>query len=309
MSNGISFAERLNAAIESADAPCVVGLDPRLDYIPESIRKFLGVQDKGDRESVAKVLEMYCLYVLDQIKGIIPVIKPQMAYFERYGAPGIAALESCIKAANELGFMVILDGKRGDIGSTSEAYAQAYLGKDEYRGYEVDALTVNPYMGKDSLKPFVDTAAANGKGLFVLVRTSNPGSKDIQGQLLHHHSTVFEEVADKLVSDYVYPDGHYDCVGAVVGATDRDDAQNLRKRMPNTIFLVPGYGAQGGGPDTVRACFNKDGTGAIVNSSRAIMYPHIYSHTEDIRKAAQLFASDIREARVDAMKNAALASK
>lgn len=269
------FADRLNAAIARHRAPCVVGLDPVLEYIPDDFLRECGLSRAGDLEEQARAIEAYCLLTLEAVHGLVPAVKPQMAYFEPYGSYGMRALERCIETARALDMIVLLDGKRGDIGSTSKAYADAYLAKTPARPFEVDCMTLNPYLGRDSLEPFVDVALANGKGLFVCVRTSNPGADVVQTQRAEDGRYVYEVVADlvnELNARKIGASG-FGSVGAVVGATQAEAAAKLRARMPQTLFLVPGFGAQGGSLDTVRACFNADGRGAIVNSSRAVMYP------------------------------------
>lgn len=269
------FADRLNAAIARHRAPCVVGLDPVLEYIPDEFLRECGLSRSGDLEEQARAIEAYCLLTLEAVHGIVPAIKPQMAYFEIYGSFGMRALERCIETARALDMLVLLDGKRGDIGSTSTAYAKAYLSRTPARPFEVDCMTLNPYLGRDSLEPFVDVALENGKGLFVCVRTSNPGADVVQNQRTEDGRYVYEVVAD-LVSECnarKLGESGFGSIGAVVGATQAEAAANLRARMPNTLFLVPGFGAQGGSLDTVSACFDGKGQGAIVNSSRAIMYP------------------------------------
>jgi orotidine-5'-phosphate decarboxylase len=219
------------------------------------------------------------------------------------------ALERCIETAREMGLLVLLDGKRGDIGSTSRAYAEAYLARTPKRAFEVDCLTLNPYLGADSLAPFVDVALANDKGLFVCVRTSNPGADATQLVEARDGRFVYEVVAD-LVRDFDAPsigERGFGSIGAVVGATQPEAAARLRARLPHTLFLVPGYGAQGGSLDAVRACFDADGQGALVNSSRAVMFPARFggsrassdasSDKDAIRAAARDFVGAIRSAR------------
>jgi orotidine-5'-phosphate decarboxylase len=296
------FGDRLCEAILERDAPCVVGLDPLLEYIPDAFLRECDLSREGELEERARIIEAYCLMTLEAVHDLVPAVKPQMAYFELYGSYGMRALERCIELARELGLLVLLDGKRGDIGSTSRAYADAYLAKSPARPWEVDCMTLNPYLGEDSLAPFVEVAHANDKGLFVCVRTSNPGADVTQLQQTSDGRALYEVVAD-LVSDFnaraVGVHG-YGSVGAVVGATQAEAAHALRKRMPNCLFLVPGYGAQGGSLDTVRACFSADGRGALVNSARAIMYPSRFGAVREVaakdavRAAARDFVGSIR---------------
>ena len=296
------FADRLCDAVAEKDAPCVVGLDPVLEYIPDDFVRACDLSREGDVEERARLIEAYCAMTLEAVHDLVPVIKPQIAYFELYGSAGMRALESCIEMARSLGLLVLLDAKRGDIGSTSEAYAQAYLAKKPPRPYEVDALTVSPYLGSDSLAPFVDVALANEKGLFVLVRTSNPGADYVQAPATDSGRALFEVVADMVSAENERAIGAsgFGSVGAVVGATQPAAALKLRARLPRSLFLVPGFGAQGGSLDTVRACFTEGGRGAIVNSARAIMYPDRFgavkhpSTKDGIRAAARDFVGAIR---------------
>jgi len=303
-----AFADRLNEAIAKTRAPCVVGLDPVLEYIPDAFLRECDLSRDGDLEEQARIIEAYCLLTLEAVHDLVPAIKPQMAYFELFGVAGMRALERCIETAREMGLMVLLDGKRGDIGSTSKAYADAYLARAPRRPFEVDCLTLNPYLGEDSLAPFVDVALEHDKGLFVCVRTSNPGADIIQNQWAADGRRLYEVVAD-LVSSFnersIGASG-FGSIGAVVGATQADAAHKLRARLPRTLFLVPGFGAQGGALETVRACFDARGRGAIVNSSRAVMYPDRFgqrpapapgeSSRDRIRQAAEDFVTQVRSA-------------
>lgn len=297
------FADRLCAAIAERDAPCVVGIDPVLEYIPDEFVRACDLARDGDVEERARLIEAYCSMTLEAVHDLVPAIKPQIAYFELFGSYGMRALESCIETARALGLIVLLDGKRGDIGSTSRAYAEAYLAKRPARPFEVDALTLSPYLGSDSLEPFVDVALENDKGLFVCVRTSNPGADVVQQVATQAGPALFELVAD-LVSgfnDRAIGASGFGSVGAVVGATQPAAAHKLRAQLPRTLFLVPGFGAQGGSLETVRACFDARGRGALVNSARAVMYPERFgsgtkhpSSKDGIRAAARDFVGAIR---------------
>ena len=300
-----SFADRMIAAIEERDAPCVVGLDPVLEYIPEGFLRACDLNRDGDLEERARILEAYCLLTLEAIADLVPAVKPQSAYFELYGSYGMRALERCIETAREMGLLVLLDGKRGDIGPTSRAYAEAYLARAPRRPWEVDCMTLSPYLGEDSLAPFVEVALANDKGLFVCVRTSNPGADATQLLEMRDGRLLYEVVAD-LVRAFDAPSvgtRGFGSIGAVVGATQPEAAAKLRTRLPQTLFLVPGYGAQGGSLDTVRACFTSKGRGALVNSARAVMFPERFggqrapSEKDAIRAAARDFVGAIRSAR------------
>jgi orotidine-5'-phosphate decarboxylase len=304
-----SFADRLCGAVLERGAPCVVGIDPVLEYIPDAFLRECDLRRDGELEERARILEAYSLLTLEAVHDLVPAIKPQMAYFELYGSHGMRALERTIETARELGLLVLLDGKRGDIGSTSRAYADAYLAKTPARPWEVDCMTLNPYLGEDSLSPFVEVALENDKGLFVCVRTSNAGADVTQTQVTADGRQLYEVVAD-LVRDFndrAIGEHGFGSVGAVVGATQAEAARKLRERMPRTLFLVPGYGAQGGSLDTVRACFTPDGRGALVNSARGVMYPRRFGGEragstasdvgaikDEIRAAARDFVGAIR---------------
>ncbi|MET0283702.1 MAG: orotidine-5'-phosphate decarboxylase [Polyangiales bacterium] len=299
----MSFADRLIEGIIARDAPCVVGLDPVLEYIPDAFLRECGLRREGELEERARIIEAYSLLTLEAVHELVPAVKPQMAYFELYGSYGMRALERCIETARAMGLQVVLDGKRGDIGSTSRAYADAYLARQPRRAWEADALTIAPYMGADSLAPFVEVAKANDKGLFVLVRTSNPGADVTQATLAQDGRAYYELVAD-LVNDLNDSGAHgYGSIGAVVGATQPEAAHKLRTRMPHALFLVPGYGAQGGSLDTVRACFDAKRGGALVNSARAVMFPSRFGGgsgegalKDQIHRAARDFVGAIRSA-------------
>lgn len=299
-----TFADRLCEAILERDAPCVVGLDPVLAYVPDAFLRECGLDRAGDLEEQARIIEAYCLLTLEAVHDLVPAVKPQMAYFELYGSFGMRALERCIEIAREMGLLVLLDGKRGDIGSTSRAYADAYLARSPQRPWEVDCLTLNPYLGEDSLAPFVEVAHENDKGLFVCVRTSNPGADVTQLQRTQDGRLMYEVVADLVgtFNDRQLGAHGFGSIGAVVGATQPEAARTLRERLPRTLFLVPGYGAQGGSLDTVRACFRDDRRGAVVNSARAVMYPERFGGTREfaakdaIRTAARDFVGVVRNA-------------
>jgi orotidine-5'-phosphate decarboxylase len=240
----------------------------------------------------------YCRIVIDAVHDLVPIVKPQSAYFEADGSRGVEALERVMAYARSRGLLVLLDAKRGDIGATSEAYAAAYL--SEGSKLRADALTVNPYLGPETLTPFVDSAIQNGAGLFVLAVTSNPGSAAIQ-KLVSDGMPVYEHVA-RMVSTLNPPKGDYGPIGVVAGATYPAEAARLRQLLPRSIFLVPGIGAQGGDIETLRPLFDSRGLGAIVNNARAIMYPAAESHDEKslapaIRDAAAKFVSDVNAVR------------
>ncbi|MCI0559701.1 MAG: orotidine-5'-phosphate decarboxylase [Nitrososphaera sp.] len=272
------YAERLISAIKTKGNPCVVGLDPRIDLMPDFATASAHSMDF--RKGVRAAIKSFCEAVLDVVSPLVPAVKPQIAFYEQYGVGGLEALEDTIRAAKERGLLVIVDAKRSDIASTAEAYANAFLGRTSVFGthcpiYDVDCITVSPFLGRDSLEPFVSVCVESGKGIFVLVKTSNRGSADIQDQVLSSTGRpLYEAVAsfvDVLGRQLVGSSG-YSAIGAVVGATFPEEARRLRDLMPRAIILVPGYGAQGGTAQDAIACFNKDGLGAIVNASRSITY-------------------------------------
>lgn len=255
-----NFADKLNSAIDQKGNPCVVGLDPRADQIPTCFGA-----------DIEEKIVAWSSTIIDTIKDLVPAVKIQIAFYEEHGTAGMKAFERTLKYAKDARLIVVIDAKRNDIGATAEAYARAYLGPT----YDVDAITVSPFLGRDSITPFVDACKKYGKGIFVLVKTSNPGSGDIQDKISSGNS-VSETVAkmvDELGSDLVGSSG-YSSIGAVVGATFPEEATNLRALMPKAIFLVPGYGAQGGTAKNIVSCFNTDNKGALVNSSRGITFSH-----------------------------------
>ena len=285
------FIDRLIAQIQQKQTSCIVGLDPALKRMPESWLKERGITSQSSLSDCAEAIYQYNLMVLDAIADLVPAVKPQSAYYELFGSAGIMALEKTIKAARDRDLLVVLDVKRGDIASTATAYAQSYLPSEPKRPLEADAITIVPYLGKDCLEPFFTEAIEWGKGIFVCVKTSNPGAAIVQEQMIDG-KYLYEIIADliKPASDKSIGEYGYSGIGAVVGATYPEAAQKLRKQLPNSLFLVPGVGAQGGGNEGIKACFNDDGLGAVISSSRAIMYPHLYGATDSnqdtIRQAA-----------------------
>jgi len=273
------FADRLNAAIKAKKSVVCVGLDPRLEQIPEFIKKQAQARFKNPFTVAAEAIMEFNKGIIDAVADLVPVVKPQIAFYEQYGHEGVRAFEETLAYARWKGVLTIADVKRGDIGSTAEAYARAFLGKVDVFGKEVtsfdaDAVTIAPYLGWDGIKPFVTQALKYGKGLFVLVKTSNSSSGDLQDLEMKDSRSVYEimgHYVDSWGADEMGESG-YSLVGAVVGATYPEQAKKLRAVMPKTIFLVPGYGAQGGTAKDVKPCFNADGTGAIVNSSRGIIF-------------------------------------
>ena len=269
--------DKLIENIRKTNAPIVVGLDPTLKLIPPQVLAKAFDEHGEDPEGVAAAIFEYNKAIVDAVSDLIPAVKPQIAMYETFGIQGLIAFDRTVKYCKEKGLVVIGDIKRGDIGSTSEAYAQGHLGKvilggKEYRGFDEDFATVNPYLGSDGVKPFIKVCAEEKKGIFVLVKTSNPSSGEFQDREINGEP-LFKLVGEKVSewgSELTGRNG-YSYVGAVVGATYPEQGKILRAVMPKTYILVPGYGAQGGkGADLVHF-FNKDGLGAIINSSRGII--------------------------------------
>jgi len=256
------FADRLFDKINDMNNPTVLGLDPRIEYVPESIRK--------KHTSCAMSVNEFNRKLLYTLHDIIPAVKFQSAYYEMLGSGGAEVLRESISFARSLGMVVIVDAKRNDIGSTAGAYAEAYLSPG---GYDADALTVNAYLGSDGIRPFIDMCKKHDKGIFILVKTSNPSSGELQDLRLETGERIYERMAD-MVSDWgshLAGEYGYSSVGAVVGATYPSELTALRERMPGSPFLIPGFGAQGGGADDVAGGFDKRGNGAVINSSRGLM--------------------------------------
>lgn len=270
-----SFAERLHLAIRNRKTPALVGLDPRWDQLPSAIQQAASELGGSAGAIHARAYEEFCLRIIDVVAPLVPAVKPQSAFFEACGPEGVEALKNVIRAARNAGLIVVCDAKRGDIGSTAEAYAAAYLaGEDpDAAPFAADCLTVNPYMGVDTLEPFVQRAQQVGAGIYVLVRTSNPGAGDFQDRATDSVK-LFENVADRVeaLSAQMGNSHGYGSVGAVVGATYPRELEELRQRMPHVPLLVPGYGSQGGTSVDVAGAFDQDGLGAIVNSSRGIIF-------------------------------------
>lgn len=289
------FADDLLAAIARKKAPVCVGLDPVYSRIPQEVRDLHGDDHIG-------ALRDFCRQVLEIVAPIVPAIKIQSAYFEIYRDQGVSLYYEMVRIAQELGMLVIGDVKRSDIGSTAKAYATGHLGGPNCP----DSVTVNGYLGSDGLFPFIDAGNKNGKGIFVLVRTSNPSAvvvqdfTDANGKKLYEH--MAEQIAAMGDDESLIGASGYSRVGAVVGATYPDEARELRKLMPRQIFLVPGYGAQGATARDCAASFKPDGTGAIVNASRSVIFAHDKPESagvdwkKAIEQAATVFAKDIANA-------------
>jgi orotidine-5'-phosphate decarboxylase len=291
------FADRLLDAIDATHSYLAVGLDPELASLPPEL---LGTP--VSLEQAAEAAERFCCAIVDGVAGIVPAVKPQSAFFEQFGSAGMAALERLIARSRDAGLLVIEDAKRGDIGTTMAAYATALLGRQlladvEVPVHDADAVTLSPYLGSESLAPMIETAARLDKGLFVLVRTSNPGSGDLQLLQSADGLRLFEQVAaivDRLGAADVGMRG-FSSVGAVCGLTFPEDAANLRTLMPRSLFLVPGLGPQGGRSADFPLFLNEDGHGAIAAAARAIAsgwrsQPEQADPTERVRRGARAAA-------------------
>ena len=308
--------DRLMKKIDSMNSPIVVGLDPMLSYIPEFIKKEAYEEYGETLEGAAEAVWQYNKGIVDAIYELVPAVKPQIAMYEQFGIPGLSVFKKTVDYCKEKGLIVIGDIKRGDIGSTSAAYADAHLGSvtvgnNVYKPFDEDFVTVNPYLGTDGIKPFTDVCKREDKGIFVLVKTSNPSSGELQNKISEGKS-IYEMVADivnEMGAELVGESG-YSCVGAVVGATYPEVGKQLRKLMPKTLMLVPGYGAQGGkGADLVHYFNKEDGLGAIINSSRGIIAA--YKAEKYKTYGEEHYAEAARQAVIDMMQdlNNALADR
>ena len=300
--------DRLLEKIDEKKNPCVVGLDPVLERIPKHLIN-------GDSfEDVAEAFRKFNFAIIDAVCDLVPAVKPQIAFYEKYGSEGVKAFKDTVDYAKSKGLIVIEDGKRNDIGSTAQAYADGHLGSvktqaSDKPSFDLDFLTVNPYLGSDGINPFFEVCKEHGKGIFILVKTSNPSSGEFQDRLVEVNPDEREQLISKGIEVYDKTQLYnlvalnvnkyaqqfigargYSPIGAVVGATYPEQAETLRKIMPNSFFLVPGYGAQGGGGEGVIPCFNKDGYGAVVNSSRGIIFAY------EKYKDPERFAEVAREA-------------
>ena len=293
---------RLVAQIKKTGAPIVVGLDPMMKFIPEHIKEKAFAEFGETLEGAAEAIWQYNKAIVDAIYELVPAVKPQIAMYEQFGLPGLSAFYKTVQYCKKKGLVVIGDIKRGDIGSTSEAYAVGHLGKVQvgsksYYGFDEDFVTVNPYLGSDGVNPFIKVCKEEKKGIFVLVKTSNPSSGEFQDrQIADAGNRPLYEVVGEQVAKWgeTHMGDTYSYVGAVVGATYPEMGKVLRKIMPKSYILVPGYGAQGGkGADLVHF-FNEDGLGAIVNSSRGIIAA--YQQEKYARFGAENFADACRAA-------------
>lgn len=300
--NDTPFSDRLLAAIDAKGSPICVGIDPMLEMFPDDLRP----ANLNDVDGCVDAIYSFTMKVLEAVAPLAPVVKFQSAYFEKFLWDGVEAYYNLVAEAQSMGLLTIGDVKRGDIGSTSAAYADAHLGQPPNReGEEIatpDAITINPFLGLDAIQPFVDAAAEAEKGLFVLVRTSNPGSAHLQDVRTADGRTVSEMLADQLAAVAAEPKmvgkAGWSSVGVVVGATQTHTMESLRRRLPKSIFLLPGYGTQGATADMTRSAFVR-GRGAIVSASRSILYAHREANaasgpwTEAVRAATERMRDDL----------------
>ncbi len=293
---------KLVASIKKTNAPIVVGLDPTLKMIPEHIMKAAIAEHGETLEAAGEAIWQFNKAIVDAVYDLIPAVKPQIAMYEQFGIPGLVAFKRTVDYCKEKGLVVIGDIKRGDIGSTSEAYAVGHLGKvtigsKTCYGFDEDFVTVNPYLGSDGVNPFIKICKEENKGLFILVKTSNPSSGEFQDQMIGE-KTLYQMVGEKVAQwgeDCMGDD--YSYIGAVVGATYPEVGKIMRKVMPKAYILVPGYGAQGGKGKDLAHFFNEDGLGAIINSSRGIIAA--YQQEAYAKFGAQNFADASRQAVID----------
>ncbi len=295
------ITDRLIERIIELQNPTCVGLDTSFDYLPDDMRA--GAKDFSD---VAERIFYFNKKLVDTLCDIVPSVKVQIAYYEMYGAEGLKAYRETLSYAAEKGLVVIADAKRNDIGSTAACYSRAFLGETSVEGarfsaFPSDYVTVNGYLGTDGIVPFVEDCKERDKGIFVLVKTSNPSSGELQNLLLENGTPIYEYMGglvEKWGESTVGKYG-YSAVGAVVGATHPEEAARLRKKLPHTFFLIPGYGAQGGSAEMLRCCFGKDGLGGVVNNSRGILCAYKKTggtYYEAARAAAVAMQKDLSEA-------------
>lgn len=266
--------DKLIDSIKEKQSPVVMGIDPRYDFIPNFIKQ----KYENTLNGFANASIEFAKGLIDSVYDIIPAIKPQLAYFEAMGPKGLVAYQEIIEYAKSKGLIIISDAKRGDIGTTSKAYSNAFLGKTDLMKknesvYTSDFVTVNPYMGSDSVNPFIEDCKNYDKGIFVLIKTSNKSSGELQDLKLENGKTVYEHVAGLVTNwgEELIGEHGYSSVAAVVGATYPTQLKELRELMPHTFFLIPGYGAQGGKAEDIALAFDKNGLGGIINASRSLM--------------------------------------
>ncbi|WP_027340330.1 orotidine-5'-phosphate decarboxylase [Halonatronum saccharophilum] len=290
----MNFIDRLIEEVDRKKSHICVGLDPRLNQIPGEIRDWAKDKYGATIEGATKAIEVFNRGIIDAVKGYVPAVKPQIAFYEQYGYLGIRAYEETVAYAKDQGLLLVGDAKRNDIGSTAEAYAKGHLGKAEFWGdyieSKADSLTITPYLGSDGIEPFLKRCKEFDRGVFILVKTSNPSSGELQDLTLEGGEKVYQKLA-RLVNmwgESLVGERGYSSVGAVVGATYPQEAKVLREIMRNNYFLVPGYGAQGGGGEDVVPTFNDNGYGALVNSSRGIIFAYQKEgYSDDYKEAAK----------------------
>lgn len=292
----MNFVDNLVEAIKAKGTPICVGLDPRIAQIPQFLKdKAMAENPKDLWKASAEAFLAFNKGIIDAVADLVPVVKPQWAFYEEYGAEGVRVFAETIEYAKSKGLLVIADVKRNDIGSTAQASARAFLGASKLIDgsskvlFDADCVTVTAYPGWDGVKPFVEQCSKNGKGIFVWVKSSNPSGGDLQDLVMKDEKTVYEimgQYVDSWGADAIGDSG-FSSVGAVVGATYPDQARKLRELMPNTFFLVPGFGAQGGSAEDVKPCFNNDGLGAIINSSRGIVFAYEKSDEHSEKEYAE----------------------
>lgn len=298
----MSFDVLQNKILELRN-PTVFGLDARIEYVPPHVReesyKVYGKTLQGACEAIYQ----FNVELMDALEGLIPAVKPQVAYFENFGWEGIQVLENILKYAKSKNYYLITDVKRGDVSSTASAYAEAWLGKttvegDSFSAFDSPCITLNPYMGMDTLEPFLEVCKEQDKAAFVLVRTSNPGAAAIQDILMEDGRPLYSMIGKMVEELATGTEGEhgYTRLGAVVGATNPEQLQVLRKQLPNTFFLVPGYGAQGGSAEDVQYAFHAGGKGAVVNASRSIMcaWQQTGNNGEDFIEASRHAAQQMK---------------
>lgn len=299
--------DRLIEKISQKNSCVCVGLDPRFTEIPEEIKKPFKNQIGENLDSLAQVILNFNQEILAIVEPYAPVVKFQISFYEQYGIPGLKTLIESMKIAREMGFEIILDAKRNDIASTAEAYARGYLGRvdvwgKEERVFDLDSLTINPYLGSDGIQPFLEMAKLYEKGLWVLLKTSNPSAGELQDLRLSTGELVYENLAqqlDQMGQDWIGVNG-YSNLGMVVGATYPEAARKIRQMLPQTFFLIPGYGAQGASAKDLRPFFHPDGLGGIVNSSRGIIFAHKGKTTDyriAVRDAVKAMRREINQCR------------
>lgn len=296
--------DKLIEKIQQTNNPTVVGLDPRLAYVPEFIKNEAYEKYGKTPKGAAEAFYMFNKEIIDAVYDLIPAVKPQVAMYEQFGAEGIESYIKTIKYAKEKGLVIIGDVKRSDIASTAEAYSNGHIGRvdveeNKFEVYYEDFITLNPYLGYDSIEPYINNCKNYERGMFVLVKTSNPNSGQFQ-DLSVDGKKLYEKVGELTAQwgEELMGTKGYSSIGAVVGATHPEQAEALRRIMPKTFFLVPGYGAQGGTAQDLKVCFNKDGLGAIVNSSRGIIAAHQNKKYKD-KFGEKEFAQAARQAVLD----------